>query len=171
VVAEAVLTSSMAFARPQDHRASSRVFAVVPRSYLAFMVAGWVGQREFKPLGVVRVVTGSSNWLLTPDRYQRLPREERPRPPVGSIDGRLDDARWHGMRRCWWVAYADGARAVRILPTIGPPDGVGVVTGIIATVDGEWVEVAAEAITTPEPAPASPRRPSERDETSEQRTR
>ncbi len=112
------------------------------------MVAGWVEQHEFRPLGVVRVVTGSSNWLLTPDRYQRLPREEQPRPPVGSIDGRLDDARWRGMRRCWWVVYADGARAVRILPTIGPPDGVGVGTGtgIIESVDGEWGEVPAEAV-------------------------
>lgn len=110
------------------------------------MVAGWVAQHEFRPLGVVRVVTGSSNWLLTADGYQRLPREEQPRPQVGSIDGRLGDARWHGMQRCWWVVYADGARAVRILPTIGPPDGVGVVTGIIESVDGEWVELPAEAV-------------------------
>lgn len=109
------------------------------------MVAPWVEQHEFRPLGVVRVITGSSNWLLTPDGYQRLPREERPRPPVGSIDGRLADARWHGMRHCWWVVYVDGARAVRILPRTGPPNGVGVVTGIIEHVDGDWVELPAEA--------------------------
>jgi hypothetical protein len=91
--------------------------------------ADWIEARKFTPLSIVRVVTENSNWLLTGDRYQRLPRAEQPRPAVESIDGRLDDAHWHEMQRCWWVVFADGAAAVRILPMAGPPDGVGIVTG------------------------------------------
>lgn len=101
------------------------------------MVAGWIAEEEFCPLGVVRVQTERSVWLLTQDRYQRLPREERPRPREVAIEGRLDDATWHGMRRCWWVTYADGHRAVRILPVSGPAEGIGVISGPIEWVDGE----------------------------------
>jgi len=101
--------------------------------------AGWVEACEFTPLSIVRVVTENSNWLLTADRYQRLPRTEQPRPAVDSIEGRLDDAHWHEMRRCWWVVYADGAAAVRILPVVGPSDGVGIVTGPIERIEGEWI--------------------------------
>jgi hypothetical protein len=100
--------------------------------------ANWIEARKFTPLSIVRVVTENSNWLLTADRYQRLPRAEQPRPAVESIDGRLDDAHWHEMKRCWWVVPADGAATVRILPMAGPPDGVGIVTGAIERID-EWI--------------------------------
>jgi hypothetical protein len=53
--------------------------------------ANWIEARKFTPLSIVRVVTEHSNWLLTGDRYQRLPRAEQPWPAVESIDGRLDD--------------------------------------------------------------------------------
>jgi len=105
------------------------------------VVAGWVAEEEFAPLGLVRVQTERSIWLLLPDRYQRLPREERPRPREVAIEGRLDDAMWHGLCRCWWVTYADGRRAVRILPVSGPQDGVGVITGPIESVAGEWEDL------------------------------
>ncbi len=107
------------------------------------MVAGWVAEVEFTPFGLVRVQTERSIWLLMPDRYQRLPREERPRPKEVAIEGRLDDATWHRLRRCWWVTYADGHRAVRILPVSGPPDGIGVITRPIEGVAGEWEELTA----------------------------
>ena len=103
------------------------------------MFACWLEARQFTPLSIVRVVTANSNWWLTADRYQRLPRSEQPRPAVASIDGRLNDAKWHEMRRCWWVVYADGAAAVRILPMAGPPDGLGIVTGAIERIEGEWI--------------------------------
>jgi hypothetical protein len=106
------------------------------------VVAGWVAEEEFSPLGVVRVQTERSIWLLTADHYQRLPREERPRPREVAIEGRLDDAMWHGLRQCWWVTYADGRVALRILPASGPVDGVGVVTGLIEDIEGAWESLA-----------------------------
>lgn len=106
------------------------------------MRAGWFEDEEFEPLGIVRVTTESSIWLLTPERYLRLPRQERPRPPVVSIESRLADGTWHGLRRCWWRIHADGVRQLRLLPEVGPADGVGVVTGVIVAVKGRWVSTA-----------------------------
>jgi hypothetical protein len=113
-------------------------FSVVPPPYDRQVVAGWIAEEEFEPLGLVRVQTERSIWLLMPNCYQRLPRVERPRPREVSIEGRLDDATWHGLRRCWWVTYADGHRAIRILPASGPAEGVGVVSGVIEDIDGAW---------------------------------
>lgn len=107
------------------------------------MVAGWVAEEEFEPVGVVRVHTESSIWLLTPGRCQRLPREERPGVTPASTYRRLDDAKWHEMRRCWWVTYADGRRSLRILPAAGPPEGLGVVSGLIVEVGGADVPTVA----------------------------
>lgn len=100
------------------------------------MVAGWVAEEEFQPVGVVRVRTESSIWLLAPGRYQRLPKEEQPRSTPASTFRRLDDAVWHDMRRSWWLTYADGRRALRILPVAGPSEGLGVVSGLIVEVSG-----------------------------------
>ena len=75
---------------------------------------------EFEPVGVVRVETESSIWFVTVARYQRLPREERPRPQRFSIEGRLADGEWHGLRRCWWRVHDDGDRQMRLLPEVGP---------------------------------------------------
>jgi len=89
------------------------------------MGAEWFEEEEFEPVGIVRVETERSIWLVAPERYQRLPLEERPRPPVVSIQGRLADGSWHGLRRCWWRIRADGERRLRVLPTAGSADGVG----------------------------------------------
>lgn len=107
------------------------------------MVAGWVAETEFAPVGLVRVGTESSIWLVSPDKYQRLPHEEQPRAAPPSDLRRLDDAVWHGMRRCWWVTYPDDRRALRILPVVGPADGLGVVSGIIVEVSGDWEALTA----------------------------
>lgn len=111
-------------------------FAVTGRSYDDLVIAGWVAEEAFEPVGVVRVRTESSIWLLTPGCYQRLPKEEQPRPAPASTYQRLEDAVWHDMRRCWWVTYGDGRRALRILPAAGPPDGLGVISGLIVEVSG-----------------------------------
>lgn len=109
------------------------------------MQAEWFEEEQFEPIGIVRVTTESSIWLVTPERYQRLPREERPRPPVVSIEGRLADGEWHGLRRCWWRVHADGERQMRLLPEVGPANGVGVVTGVIIAVKGRWASTPTGA--------------------------
>jgi hypothetical protein len=100
---------------------------------------------EIEPVGVLRVETESSSWFVTSERYQRLPREERPRPEVRSIEHRLADGEWHRLRRCWWRVHHDGARQMRLLPEVGPADGVGVVTGVVVAVAGRWTAVASES--------------------------
>jgi len=100
---------------------------------------------EIEPVGVLRVETESSIWFVTPERYQRLPREERPRPEVRSIEHRLADGEWHRLRRCWWRVHHDGARQMRLLPEVGPADGVGVITGVIVAVTGRWTTMASES--------------------------
>lgn len=106
------------------------------------MHTGRFTEEEIQPLGVLRIETESSIWFVTAERYQRLPREEQPRPATCSLDGRLADGDWHGLRRCWWRIHDDGERQLRLLPGVGPADGAGVVTGVVLGVTGEWVPVA-----------------------------
>jgi hypothetical protein len=106
------------------------------------MGAGRFTEEEIHPLGVLRIETESSIWLVTAERYQRLPRDEQPRPATHSVDGRLADGAWHGFRRCWGRIHHDGERQLRLLPDVGPADGVGVVTGVVLAVGGEWVPAA-----------------------------
>jgi hypothetical protein len=106
------------------------------------MGTGRFAEEEIQPLGVLRIETESSIWFVTDERYQRLPRQEQPRPATRSVDGRLADGDWHGLQRCWWRIHADGERQLRLLPKVGPADGVGVVTGVVLGVTGEWVPVA-----------------------------
>lgn len=116
------------------------------------MGAGRFTEEEIHPLGVLRIETESSIWFVTAERYQRLPREEQPRPATRSIDGRLADGGWHGLRRCWWRFHDDGERQLRLLPEVGPADGVGVVTGVVLDVTGEWAaagEGASSGTTAP----------------------
>lgn len=103
------------------------------------MRTGRFTEEEIHPLGVLRIETESSIWFVTAERYQRLPREEQPRPATRSVDGRLADGDWHGLRRCWWRIHDDGERQMRLLPGVGPTDGVGVVTGVVLALAGEWV--------------------------------
>lgn len=100
---------------------------------------------EIEPVGVLRVETENSIRFVTSARYQRLPREERPRPAVRSIEQRLADGEWHGLRRCWWRLHDDRVRQMRLLPEVGPADGVGVVTGVIVAVTANWAETDAAA--------------------------
>jgi hypothetical protein len=100
---------------------------------------------EIEPVGVLRVETENSIWFVTSERYQRLPREERPRRSQLSIARRLDDGRWHGLRRCWWRVHRDGDRQLRLLPDVGPAGGHGIVTGVVLTVSGSWMPADADA--------------------------
>jgi hypothetical protein len=116
------------------------------------MGTGRFTEEEIQPLGVLRIETKSSVWFVTAAQYRRLPREEQPRPATRSVDGRLADGDWHGFRRCWWRIHDDGERQMRLLPDIGPADGVGVVTGVVRAVTGEWVaagEGASRGTTAP----------------------
>lgn len=114
------------------------------RMFLRMNVHPFVDE-EIEPVGMLRVETESSIWFVTPERYQRLPREERPRPEVRSIEHRLADGEWHRLRRCWWRVHHDGSRHVRLLPEVGPADGVGVVTGVVVAVTGSWTAVASDS--------------------------
>jgi hypothetical protein len=100
---------------------------------------------EIEPVGVLRVETENSIWFVTSQRYQRLPREERPRPAVRSIERRLADGEWHRLRRCWWRVHDDGVRQLRILPALGPAGGEGIVTGNVLATSGTWLPANADA--------------------------
>lgn len=106
------------------------------------MATDWFEEEEFEPIGILCVTTERSVWFVTADRYQRMPRNEQPRPPVESIESRLADGQWHGLRRSWWWVHPNGDRQMRLLPTAGPPDGVGVVSSVIVAVKGTWMPVA-----------------------------
>ena len=93
---------------------------------------------EFDPIGMLRVTTASSIWFVTRDRYQRIPRVERPRPPQQSVEDRLVDGQWHGLRQSFWRVHPDGARQMRLLPQAGPADGEGLISGLVLDVVGDW---------------------------------
>lgn len=61
------------------------------RMFIGMDVRPFVDE-EIEPVGVLRVETENSIWFVTSERYQRLPRKERPRPAVRSIEHRLADA-------------------------------------------------------------------------------
>lgn len=119
--------------------------AVAPPTNVHRMEVRAFLDEEIEPVGVLRVETENSIWFVTSERYQRLSREERPRPAVRSIEHRLADAAWHRLHRCWWRVHDDGARQMRLLPEVGPADGVGVVTGLIVAVVGDWTAVVSES--------------------------
>lgn len=101
-----------------------------------------IGLVDFVPVGVVRVFTRSSIWVVVPGRYLRMPRVEAPRPPIKEqIEGRLEDGRWHGFRRAWWERYGPGLQCLWLLPVVGPVDGKGVHSGEIERIEGEWTAV------------------------------
>lgn len=125
-------------------RRTQRMLSHPLRMFVGMEVRPFVDE-EIEPVGVLRVETENSIWFVTSERYQRLPLEERPRPAVRSIEHRLADAEWHRLRRCWWRVHDDGARQMRLLPDVGPADGVGVVTGLIVAVVGDWTAVVSES--------------------------
>lgn len=93
---------------------------------------------EFVPIGLVRVTTESSIWLVTEGCYRRMPRTERVRRLTITQSRRLTDLVEHPWRRCWWRTDIAGDQRLRILPVAGDPDGVGVVSGVIVDVRGSW---------------------------------
>lgn len=99
---------------------------------------------EFRPLGELRLVTERSVWLLRADTYFRMPKADLARDQDWSIEGRMDDDRWHSYRQAWfWISDGTWLRA-RILPSVGPVDGVGIHTGCILAISGTWDEVEPE---------------------------
>jgi hypothetical protein len=55
----------------------------------------------------------------------------------------MDDNRWHSYRQAWWIYDGAWLRA-RILPSVGPVDGIGIYTGCILAISGTWDEVEPE---------------------------
>jgi len=98
----------------------------------------------FRPVGELRLVTERSVWLLRADTYFRMPREEQTRDQELSIAGRMDDDRWHTYRQAWWWIYDGAWLRARILPAVGPVDGIGIYTGCIQAISGTWDEVEPE---------------------------
>lgn len=80
--------------------------------------------------GTLRVVTESSVWLVTAERYCRLPRTEAPRRVQRSEDGALYDGPWRDHVGVWTVTEGD-ERWLRILPAGRPQGSYGIVTGTI----------------------------------------
>lgn len=82
--------------------------------------------------GQLRVETEASIWLVTADRYCRLPRLEGPRERAESLDGALDDAVWHPHVGVWYCADDRGSW-LRILPAGRPVGSHGIKTGDITS--------------------------------------
>ena len=79
----------------------------------------------------VVLITAGSVWIVTPDRYLRMKRDEFAA-VLGNetlaLCNRLDYDTWHLHRGAWWRAR-NGTYAVQIRPVAGPADGYGIVTG------------------------------------------
>lgn len=108
---------------------------ITPREY--------AGQRQLTLHGEVRVLTDNSVWLLRPTVeaawYQRFPRQEGPRKEWEFQGGRLSDAVWMPMRRCWLIpAWGGEIDAVRVLPGVGPRHGYGVHSSMVHKIEGDY---------------------------------
>jgi hypothetical protein len=120
------------------------------------MSSGWLEEDEFEPVGMLYITTERSVWFVTAERYQRIPRDEQPRPPAESIEDRLADGQWHGLRRCWWWVHPNGDRQMRLLPAKGPADGIGIVSGAVVAVKGTWLPVVTAAADSVDAPPSDP---------------
>jgi hypothetical protein len=83
----------------------------------------------------VRVVTGSSIWLVRPDTYLRLPRNEGPRRQIDDLDGAARDAEWHEHEGVWVLAHGEVMK-LRILPAGRPTGSSGLITGPVVQMTG-----------------------------------
>lgn len=100
-----------------------------------------VDAEPFVPNTPVELETESSLWLIVPDspttgHYLRTPKDATPRPQTYSIGDRLHDETWHAYERLTWTSWAMPAGQIRlnIKPMVGPPDGIGIMTGIVLSV-------------------------------------
>lgn len=97
------------------------------------MYAAVGAQRLVHVMGLVRVTTESSLWLLRPNaggQYLRMPLAETSRPEHQTPDGALDDLRWLRYREARLVRSPVGDR-LRIVPADRPEGSKGVITGVI----------------------------------------
>lgn len=93
---------------------------------------------EVDPAPVAVIITESSVWLVDAATYTRTPKGEAPDPTRSHLSpwNRLDDGERHAHRGAWWDRDREGNLRLRILPVSGPPDGVGIVTGVVVSVTG-----------------------------------
>lgn len=118
-----------------------------PTSYTADLVTPPitpVPDTFFRPVMRVRLETENSLWYfepgLDPDqplltgRYLRTPKAETSRPVTISIEGRLNDGQWVGYEFLEWHRGIDDTLILRIKPTLGPTDGLGVLTSTVLSV-------------------------------------
>lgn len=109
-------------------------------------LGGFLLLGEVRPDPVAVVTTERSVWLVDATAYTRLPKEEGPvegRSHLSDWD-RLRDGRRLPLREATWaVEVSSGTLRMRILPLAGPPDGAGVVTGVVVQAIGLAVDDVA----------------------------
>ena|SRR5487761_2256880 len=89
-----------------------------------------------EPAPFLRVVTFGSIWLLDDATYTRMAKTEAPDSNRSheSIEGRLDDFVRHPYRSAWLGRDAFGDIRLRIHPTVGPSDGVGLISSPVTAI-------------------------------------
>jgi hypothetical protein len=99
--------------------------------------AGLIDAGDLVIDGIVRVVTESSVWIITPEAYRGCPKTEGARGQTPGIDGRLDDLVEHPHRgRRWWRDPSACALRLQLLPVAGLTTGLGIITGLVVAATG-----------------------------------
>jgi hypothetical protein len=81
------------------------------------------------------VVTTASVWIVRPEDYLRLPRNEAPREAIEDLDGATRDAMWHRHDGVWLLEDIDVLR-LNVLPSGRPEGSRGIYTGPIEQMAG-----------------------------------
>jgi hypothetical protein len=84
----------------------------------------------------------NSIWIVRPDKYCRMPKTERGRPPEDELDSALDDLVWHDHQGVFLIDDLDAVR-LRIVPTGRPEAAFGIVTGGLDILRGTALVVDA----------------------------
>ena len=104
---------------------------------------------QFVPQCDVVVVTENSIWTIRPTineksasrevggTYLRVPKNDPARPPAPSYEDRLEDHVIHGYERLVWTTedLYPGELRLNIKPTVKVPGGIGIMTGVILSVE------------------------------------
>jgi len=82
------------------------------------------------------IATRGSIWLIDDTTYVRMPKTEAIDPTRSheAIDGRLDDFVHHPYRSAWFGWNDLGEIVLRLLPAVGPSDGIGLVSSPVTAV-------------------------------------
>jgi hypothetical protein len=91
-----------------------------------------------EPAPIAHVATLGSIWLIDDTTYVRMPKTEALDPTRSheAIDGRLNDFVHHPYRAAWFGWDDVGEIVLRLLPVVGPSDGIGLVSSPVMTISG-----------------------------------